>query len=77
MSHPSFKDRGRPIGRFIEECGEALAAAGKSVRFGLECVNPLLPEDQQETNREWLTRELKDLKSAIKALETELESLSS
>jgi len=51
-----------------EECGEVLAAAGKSLRFGLESYhpNPLLA---QESNAEWLARELKDLKVAIELLE--------
>ena len=38
------------LGHFIEECGEVLAAAGKTVRFGPLSVNPLLPEQDQETN---------------------------
>lgn len=69
MSHPEFVNRGNKLGKFIEECGEALAAAGKSVRFGLDSHNPLLPEDQRETNRQWLKRELADLKEAIAMLE--------
>jgi len=69
MSHPDFVNRGTRLGKFIEECGEALAAAGKSVRFGLDSMNPLVPEDQRETNRAWLKRELADLKEAIAMLE--------
>ena len=42
MSHPKFVNRGRPLGKFVEECGEALAAAGKTIRFGLNSVNPLM-----------------------------------
>lgn len=72
MSHPEWANRGNRLGRFIEECGEALAAAGKSVRFGYHCYNPLLPEDQRETNKEWLKRELQDLKEAIRVLEESL-----
>ena len=54
------------LGYLIEECGEVLAAAGKTLRWGLESWNPELPEEQQETNRAWLLRELKDLSSAIR-----------
>jgi len=68
MSHPNFVNKGNNLGKFIEECGEALAAAGKSVRFGLDSFNPLLPEDQRETNREWLKREIADLVIAIEAV---------
>jgi hypothetical protein len=64
---PGFENKGDPLGRFIEECGEALAAAGKCVRFGYESVNPLLPLEQQERNRDWLYRELDDiLEAAVK-----------
>jgi hypothetical protein len=65
MSHSDFINRGNKLGRFIEECGEALAAAGKSVRFGLDSYNPLVPEDQREKNRDWLKREIEDLEVAI------------
>lgn len=49
----------------VEECGEVLAAAGKSQRWGLDSYNPELPPDQRETNRAWLRRELLDLVAAI------------
>lgn len=68
MSHPEFRNKGNALGRFIEECGEALAAAGKVVRFGRHSVNPLVPKDQQETNEEWLQREIKDIEDAIARL---------
>ena len=54
----------------IEECGEVLAAAGKTQRWGPFSSNPLLPKEQQETNIVWLVRELGDLKNAIARLET-------
>lgn len=69
MSHPEFAHKGTRLGKFIEECGEAIAAAGKCERFGLDSYNPLLPEDQREKNRDWLKRELADLKEAISMLE--------
>jgi hypothetical protein len=53
------------LAHLIEECGETLAAAGKTARFGLSSVNPELPKEQQETNAEWLWRELCDLEGAI------------
>lgn len=54
------------LGYLVEECGEVLAAAGKTQRWGLNSVNPELPPDEQETNREWLLRELPDLSRAIR-----------
>ena len=55
---PAMKPQYRPqteeqiLGYFVEECGEVLAAVGKTQRWGLESVNPELPSDQQETNRD-------------------------
>jgi len=40
----------KQLSHVIEECGEVLAAAGKTQRWGRESVNPLLPLDKQETN---------------------------
>jgi hypothetical protein len=56
------------LGYFIEEAGECLAAAGKTLRWGFESFNPE-PGASRETNREWLAREVADLKEAIKRLE--------
>ena len=53
------------LGHLIEECGETLAAAGKTVRFGWSCVNPELPADEQESNIVWLKREMDDLQGAM------------
>lgn len=64
MSHPDFKNKGNALGKFIEECGEALAAAGKTVRFGWESYNPL-PGANKEINECWLKREIADLEEAI------------
>lgn len=68
LSHPDFKARGNALGKFIEECGEALAAAGKTVRFGWDNYNPL-PGASKEMNEDWLQREVNDLKEAIARLE--------
>lgn len=53
------------LGYLVEECGEVLAAVGKTQRWGLDSVNPDLPRTEQETNREWILRELTDLNGAI------------
>lgn len=53
----------------VEEAGEFLAAAGKTQRWGPESFNPELPEAERETNRDWLLRELKDLRFALSRLE--------
>ncbi len=53
------------LGYLIEECGEVLAATGKSLRWGLDSVDPELDPDDAETNRAWLARELRDLERAI------------
>ncbi len=57
------------LGYLIEEAGEVLAAAGKTVRWGMESTNPELPADEQETNADWLYRECQDLKRAIGMVE--------
>lgn len=74
MADPRFLPEGfdKKLSHLIEECGEVLAASGKVQRWGLQSVNPLLPPEQQETNRDWLRRELTDLKQAIHRLEEEL-----
>jgi len=58
----------KQLSHVIEECGEVLAAAGKTQRWGRESVNPLLPLDKQETNEAWLRRELADLKTSVDRL---------
>jgi len=58
------------IGHFVEECGEVLAAVGKTMRWSLDSYNPDAPIEKRETNRQWIKRELKDLKFAIERLET-------
>lgn len=60
------RDTDSKIGYLIEECGEVLSACGKSVRWGLDSFNPELPPEKQEQNGEWILRELKDLKRAIR-----------
>lgn len=55
-----------------EECGELIAALGKSMRWGLDSVNPELPVEEQETNRDWVLREMLDLRGALDRLERQL-----
>lgn len=61
------------LSHLIEECGEVLAAAGKTQRWGPESFNPLLPVEQRETNAQWLARELADLHGAILRLSATME----
>ncbi|MFI3138263.1 MAG: hypothetical protein QX197_15925 [Methylococcaceae bacterium] len=77
MTDPRFLQDGfdKRLSHLIEECGEVLAAAGKTQRFGANSVNPLLPPEQQEKNIDWLRRELGDLKQVISRLEECLPSV--
>lgn len=63
------------LGYLVEEAGEVLAAAGKTLRWGPRSVNPELPPEQQEENAIWLWRELRDLKRAIRIIEDAQEML--
>lgn len=75
MSDKRFLQKGfeKQLAHVVEECGEVLAAAGKTQRWGLDSVNPLLPPEQQEANGAWLVRELNDLEGAIRRLKRTLE----
>lgn len=70
MSDARFLQDGfdKQLSHAIEECGEFLAAAGKTQRWGLQSVNPLLLPHQQETNDAWLRREMVDLYGALERL---------
>ena len=57
------------LGYLIEECGELQSALGKTIRWGLDSFNPELPPNERELNREWIDREIQDVKRAIKFLE--------
>jgi len=59
------KTDAQKLGYLIEESGEVLAAAGKSVRWGLDSYNPELPVNERESNADWLLREIADLERAI------------
>lgn len=76
MSDPRFLQNGfdKQLAHLVEECGEVLAAAGKTQRWGWASVNPLIPVGGQETNLLWLKREMADLKEAIQRLEATIEA---
>lgn len=59
------KDAKQALAHLVEEAGEMLAAAGKTLRWGPQSVNPELPPEQQETNIDWLNREIADVEQAI------------
>ena len=58
------------VAHLVEEMGEALAAAGKTLRFGPLSSNPLVPAEQRELNDAWLSRELDDVIAAIERYRT-------
>jgi hypothetical protein len=70
MSDKRFLQDGfeKRLAHAIEECGEFLAAAGKTQRWGPMSVNPLLGPTKQETNIAWLKRELTDVQEAMARL---------
>lgn len=70
MSDPKYLQQGfnKCLAHFVEECGEALAAAGKIQRWGPYSTNPEIPEAKRETNLRWLLREMNDVSGAIDRL---------
>lgn len=71
MSNPKYLQNGftKCLAHLVEECGEVLAAAGKTQRWGPHSVNPELDPRVAESNITWLRREMKDLREAIERLE--------
>jgi hypothetical protein len=69
MVNLAFVDQQKTDSQFlahiIEEAGEVISAYGKTQRWGEDSVNPLLPKAEQETNFDWLMREIDDLDGAI------------
>lgn len=61
------------LSHLVEECGEVMAAVGKTIRWGLDSFNPELRPEDRETNRDWVLRELADLKGAIERVERALQ----
>lgn len=71
MADPKYirHDFDGSLGHVIEECGEVLAAAGKTLRHGWASCNPELRKSEQETNGDWLQREMQDLREALDRLQ--------
>jgi hypothetical protein len=76
VSDPRFLQNGfdKILSHAVEECGEFLAAAGKTQRWGVRSVNPLLPVAQQESNLVWLRREMKDVIDVLRRLDRAMEA---
>lgn len=70
MSDERFLQDGfdKRLSHAIEECGEFLAAAGKTQRWGVWSTNPLLPPAERESNLTWLIREMTDVRQALNRL---------
>lgn len=63
---------GFAVGEAVEELGELQAALGKTLRWGLHSWNPDLPEAERETNRDWVLREIADVRGALDNLMKEM-----
>ena len=74
MSDSRFLQDGfdKRLSHLIEECGELIAAAGKTQRWGRNSVNPLLPPHEQVRNIDWLKAEIADVQQAIERFEETL-----
>lgn len=68
------KTREQFFGYLIEECGEVLHAAGKTLRWGELSVNPELPPHSRVTNLAWLRAEMSDLRGALDRMDAFLET---
>lgn len=66
--------REQHYGYAIEEAGEFLHAAGKTLRWGEFSTNPELPAAKRVTNLAWLRDEMRDLRGALDRLEKFLDS---
>lgn len=83
MTDPKYMRPGHDfaVGKAIEECwevnesiGRLLASIGKTIQWGWDSFNPELPPEQQETNTEWVIREISDLRGALDNLEREIKA---
>lgn len=74
MTNPRYMRPGLnfAVGKAVEEMGELQAALGKTLRWGWLSYNPELPEAARESNKEWVKRELKDVRCALDNLEKEM-----
>lgn len=62
-------------GELSVELGDFVAAAMKTMRWGLNSVNPLLPKEEQETNVDWLRRTLPGVRREIGDMLTTLQRM--
>ena len=60
------------LGKAVEELGELQAALGKTLRWGWESTNPEVPQEDRETNAQWVKREIADVRGALDNLEKEM-----
>lgn len=76
MTDPKYMRPGLDfaVGKATEEAGEFIAAIGKTLRWGWSSVNPELPPEEQERNKDWVRREMADLREALDNLEREMEA---
>ncbi len=65
MSDPQYKNIGDPAIRVMEECGEAIQATGKGIRFGWDNCHPDRPG---QTNLQDLEKEVSDIIEALEDL---------
>ena len=71
MSDKRFLQDGfeKRLSHAVEECGEFIAAAGKTQRWGVWSVDPTIPEHERITNLVWLKLEMGDIRQALDRLE--------
>jgi hypothetical protein len=72
---PPIEDFEGRIAHAIEEAGEFIQAAGKTLRFGYNSVNPDLPKGEQIKNIDWLMSEVLDAKQALERLQASYEKV--
>lgn len=69
------KTREQFYGYAIEEAGEFLHAAGKTLRWGEHSVNPEIPPRDRVRNIVWLRAEMADLRAALDRLDKHLDKM--
>ena len=75
MSDKRFLQDGfdKRLSHAIEECGEFIAAAGKTQRWGVWSADPTIPEHERVTNLAWLKLEMADVREAMERLQEAIE----
>jgi hypothetical protein len=71
VSDPKFFQKGfeKILSLAIEVCGEFLAAAGKTQRWGPDSYDPTIPPYKRVANLVWLQQELADVQEAMTRLQ--------